>query len=243
MLVKKLFAIVMVMMMIFGMVGCSKGGVTQEAYDSLQEEFNTSNAENTELQAENDKLTAEKTELQTKVDTLTTENEALKAQAETTKAVEEEPVLETMTSSELEAKLLEQPMYVVSTDYLIQSEEYKSLYPDMLSAVIKNNSGSDVKNAVIAFVAWDENSFPVKIVGQFDFDEGSYVKTVDFGDVNMVDGSTYGEDMGMSLNEKCDNIKTIKAITMQYTDFDGNTWENPYYNTWVDMYEDKQLKD
>lgn len=237
---KRSIVILMVMLMAFGMVGCSKGEGTQTDNNAIQSELETAKALNTELQTKNASLIAENKELKNEVDTLTAENGTLKAKAEPTVAAEEVSG-ETMTYSELDTKLLEQPMYVDSSDYIVQSEDYKSLYPDMLNAVIKNNSGTDVKTATVAFVAWDENNFPVKIAGQFDFNDGNYVKKCEFDDVNMVDGSTYGEDMGFSLNEQCDNIKIFKVIVMGYTDFDGNEWENPYYDTWVSTYENKKL--
>lgn len=146
-----------------------------------------------------------------------------------------------MTADELEAALLEQPMYVESTSYLVQSEEYKTLYPDLLQATIKNNSGTDIKNAVLSYAAWDANGFPIKIIPQFSFDGGSYVVSCNLEDVNMVDGATYGQDKGMTLSDDMDNIETFKVIVKSYEDFDGNTWENPCYNDWVNMYSNKKL--
>jgi len=225
---RKLITIMLSLMLILSMAGCSKGTATQEDYDALQTKLDTA--------------TKKSNALQTQVDTLSEENEKLKEQVASTETAKEEPVKENITNKELEKKLLEQPMYVASTEYLVQSEDLKALYPDMLNAVIKNTSGADVKNAQVAFVAWDENNFPVKIKGQYDFDDGSYVRECDFGDVNMVDGSTFGEDQGLSLSSDINNIKTIKAIVFEYTDFDGNKWENPYYRTWKSLYENKKTE-
>ena len=145
-----------------------------------------------------------------------------------------------MTSEELEKALLEEPMYVEKTDYIVQSPQYKALYPDMLQAVIKNNSGTDVKNAVVAFVAWDSNGFPVKIEGQYSLGQGSYVAKCNYPDANMVNGAIYGQDGGYSLAET-NNIATFKAIVVSYDDFDGNTWNNPYYDTWETLYANQKL--
>lgn len=148
-----------------------------------------------------------------------------------------------ITSLELDAALLEQPMYVEKADYIVQDEKYKVLYPDMLQAIIKNNSGTDVKNAVIAFAAWDANGFPVKIKTAHSLRDGNYVVECNYGDVNMVDGSTYGSESGLPLDSDTDNIATFKAIVVNYDDFDGNTWENPHYDTWIEMYSDKKLSE
>lgn len=149
---------------------------------------------------------------------------------------------QSISATELEQLLLQQPMYVLRTEYIIQDDTYKALYPDMLSAVIYNNSQSNIKNAHVAFVAWDANNFPIKIVGEYDYNDGYYIQEVDFGDVNMIPGSTFGENMGMTLDHNDQKpIATFKAIVIQYTDFDGNIWDNPYYETWRNLYEDKML--
>lgn len=151
-----------------------------------------------------------------------------------------EPKVE-VTPEELDALLLEQPMYVESTKYIIQSGRYKTLYPDMLQAVVKNNSGTDVKNTVVAFVAWDKNNFPVKIYSSGVDIHGAYIKSCSYNDVNMPDGTSYGSQSGFAIDAKESDIATFKAIVVSYDDFDGNTWENPYYDAWVELYEDKKL--
>ncbi len=148
---------------------------------------------------------------------------------------------ENLTAEELDAALLEQPMYVESTKYVVQDDRFKALYPDMLQAIVKNNSGTDVKNIVIAFVAWDKNNFPVKIYNSGVDIDGAYVKRCKFENANVVDGATCGSGKGYAIDEKS-GIATFKAIVVSYDDFDGNTWENPYFAMWVDMYSDKVLK-
>ena len=145
-----------------------------------------------------------------------------------------------MTAAELESKLSTQPITIVKTKYLVQDEQHKSLYPDMLQAVIKNNTSKEIKNAIVAFAAWDENNLPVKIEGQFDVGSGSYIKKVDYGDVNLVAGATFGEDKGYEINENC-KIKSFKAIVVSYEAFDGESWENPYYEAFCSLYEGKKL--
>lgn len=226
---KRIFLVFSISLAIWGLAGCTQkpsspeATISQEDYDALKGQIEELKSKNTELQQQIDKLTAE--------------NESLKAEPTATPA----PEVENLTGDELEAALAEQPVYVLSTDYLVQSDEYKALYPDMLNAVIMNNSETEVKNVIVSFAAWDKNYLPVKIIGQYDFDEGKYIRECDFGDVNMVSGSTFGEDKGMSLNQDSDNIKFIKAIVKEYTDFDGNKWDNPYYDAWVSIYENKKL--
>lgn len=49
----------------------------------------------------------------------------------------------TMGIAEFEQLLSEQPLAVVKTEYIVQDEQYKLLYPDMLQAVIQNNTPED----------------------------------------------------------------------------------------------------
>lgn len=124
---------------------------------------------------------------------------------------------------------------------LVQSEEYKSLYPDVLQAILVNNTQSDIKDVVVAFVAWDENDLPVLIKGQFDYNPASYIRRASYAGINMVPGSTYGENTGMRLDESIRGIVTVKAIVVSYVTFDGETWENPEFAQFIEEYEGKKL--
>lgn len=162
---------------------------------------------------------------------------------ETTETAEPEETTESsaaMSAEKLEAELAEQPVVIVRTEYAVQSEDLKALYPDMLQAVIQNNSEEDVKSVVIAFVAWDENNLPVKIRGQFDFTGGDYVKKVNFDEANLVPGGVGGEDKGYFLEEEND-IQTFKAIIVSYETFDGQEWYNPCYDDFYELYAGKKL--
>ncbi|BAK81150.1 hypothetical protein RATSFB_0588 [Candidatus Arthromitus sp. SFB-rat-Yit] len=142
-----------------------------------------------------------------------------------------------MTSAELDEALNNQPVKIIKTEYI--SQDKKFLQPDLLSAVFQNDSGTDIKNAVLGFVAWDANNFPVKIKSKYDFTDGEYFKRVNCNDVNLVNGTSYGENSGLSIDN--DNIAKFKPIVISYTDFDGNTWENPLLEEFKKMYVDKKL--
>lgn len=47
----------------------------------------------------------------------------------------------------------------------------------------------------------DSNNLPVKIKGQMDFTDGSYVKQVNFTDINLVPGASYGADQGYGVDD------------------------------------------
>ena len=129
---------------------------------------------------------------------------------------------------------------IIKTEYVVQDEKYKSLYPDMLQVVLQNNTTEDIKNAVVAFVAWDKNNLHVKIEGQLDFDGGSYVKKVNYSDINLAGGDTFGENNGFSLGKNCE-IETFKAVVVSYETFAGEIWENPFYDDFCTLYEGQKL--
>lgn len=151
-----------------------------------------------------------------------------------------EKAKEFITEEELNTELNNQPMIVVSTEYIVQDLEFKALYPDVLNAIIQNKSGTDIKNLVIGFVAWDKNNFPVKIQGQYDYNGGDYYTEVNCSDVNMINNATFGEGGGLMLSEN-NKISKFKAIVVSYIDFDGNTWNNPLIDDFKALYVDKKL--
>lgn len=148
--------------------------------------------------------------------------------------------VENASTGELDAALASQPVFVSSTKYVVQNEQYKALYPDMLQAILQNNSEEDIRDAVIAFVAWDSNGLPVKIKGSMSFTEPSYVALVSFDNINMVPGGSYGDTSGYSVDENC-GIASFKAIVVSYTNFEDKKWENPNYKEFCDLYEGKRL--
>lgn len=156
-------------------------------------------------------------------------------------AKETEPSVETMGQEAFDKLLMELPVSIVKTKYTVQDEKYKSLYPDLLQAVLQNNTDEDIKSAVIAFVAWDKNGLPVKITGYLSFGGGSYVNEVQYGDINLAAGSTYGDESGLQLDDSTKDIDTFKAVVVSYETFEGNTWENPYYDAFCKLYGEKKL--
>lgn len=144
------------------------------------------------------------------------------------------------SEEELNQKLSQQDIVIESTKYVVQDEEYKTLYPDALSVIIKNNTQKDIKDVVIGYVAWDENNLPVKIKGNMDFSEPEYFTKVNANDINLASGKIAGEGMGYEIDSSM-KIKIFKAIPVSYTTFEGEKWSNPYENAFREMYEGKKL--
>ncbi|MBR4951229.1 MAG: hypothetical protein IKZ23_04665 [Clostridia bacterium] len=147
------------------------------------------------------------------------------------------------TVSDLESSLSKHDVKVISTNYLVQSEDNKILAPDMLQCIIQNNSGYTIKDAVIAFVAWDEYNYPVKIKGRLSIAGESYVSQCEYEDINIMPGQRFGDEHGLALSHDCSNIKKFKAIVVSYEATDGTKWENPLYEKWVRLYENQKYID
>lgn len=144
-----------------------------------------------------------------------------------------------ITAGELDDLCSSVPLPVVKQYYSVDSLDFKSLYPDILNAVVQNNSNDDIKNMVIAFFAWDKNNLPVLLKsssGLF----GSYQKNISYSGINLVPGGTYGESNGFGVTTGL-GIITFRSIVVSYETFDGTTWENPYLDYFVEMYSGKKL--
>ena len=143
----------------------------------------------------------------------------------------------------LDAAYKEQPLYVKTAKLTAQTKDssLKNLYPDMLQAIIYNNTTEDLKSAVVAFVAWDKNNLPVKIEEYLSIvDKSSYLVRVNFSEINLVAGASYGDKSGYKIDNGAD-IEKVKAIVVSYETFEGETWKNPYYDDFVKLYEGKKL--
>jgi len=178
-------------------------------------------------------------QLQYLIDAALAEQEARKASGAD---ANEEGAGADVAAGQIEAEISAQPVYVTGASLIVQSDEYKGLYPDLLQATIINNSQDDVKDALIAFMAWDSNNLPVLIKGQFDFNAATYVRQVNYTGVNMVPRGTFGDNFGMKLDSSVENIATVKAIVVSYETFDGKTWTNPLYDQYVEQYAGKKLQ-
>ena len=143
-----------------------------------------------------------------------------------------------LTPDALDELMKTQPLYVASTEYVVQSNEWKTLYPDMLQAVIYNAGEDSIKNAVVAFVAWDQNNLPVNIFSSGIDIEGNYLPQVNYSNINLVPGNSYGSDSGFEIDES-NNIAQFKACVVSYETFDGTTYENPYFKLFEEMYKEK----
>lgn len=146
---------------------------------------------------------------------------------------------ETTPGETTDEALANQPLVATNPQFVVQSDEYKALYPDQLRAVLVNNSDDDIKDAVVTFMGWDANGLPVFITMQMDFNPNVYAKKANYKGVNLVPGGTCS--ISLDLNEKVGVVSTVKVIVASYETFDGTTWTNPYYDEYIEQYAGKKL--
>lgn len=140
--------------------------------------------------------------------------------------------------AELDKLVSDLDFKVISTEHVKQSDNDsdKDLYPDALQAVVRNDTKDEIKSAELVLVGWDSNDQPVKIREFISPRNNSYLLSCSLGSMNLIPGTTFGENMGMEIDKNC-HIAKFKAYAMSYETFDGNKWENPYKQVIEKMYE------
>ena len=134
---------------------------------------------------------------------------------------------------------------VESAKIVVQDEELKSLYPDMIYVIVKYyGTNATIKNLEIAYLAFDKGGYPIKIVGQLSFSDGDYEVYARAEDVNLEVGQKYGENNGYTLDEACGKrIKYVMACVVKADLYNDQVWENPLYDAWSTTFKDKPLPD
>lgn len=134
-----------------------------------------------------------------------------------------------------------QLIVVESCKIISQHTSLKILYPDMIQVIVKNKSKKTIKDMVVSCLAYDNNNYPLKIKSKFDFSGSDYELIGNADNVNIVAGAKFGQESGWELDEKHGISKSI-ACVKNVTFYDNTTWENPYYEYWIEQYKEKPLK-
>lgn len=133
----------------------------------------------------------------------------------------------------------DEKMKIIKSNQLISIESakvfeqdpvYKSLYPDMLQAIVKNNSDKQIKSLVINFVGYDKNGKSVKLKTPTGI-ESSYFYTGLVNDISIPAGGTFGSDAGFEIAANHGVVK-VEACISTATFTDGSRWRNEYFKTW-----------
>ncbi|MBQ9742066.1 MAG: hypothetical protein IJV88_00125 [Ruminococcus sp.] len=149
---------------------------------------------------------------------------------------------ERVTVEEIDALQYTQDVFVQSVKYAVQDTENKKDNPDMLQAVITNNSDEVIDEAVVSFVAWDDEMEAVELNEDAETEEGEYVRGVSYKNMELQPQGTYGKDSGIAVEED-EDIVLFKAVVEYYTTEDGETITNPYADDWKTFYAGQDYDD
>ena len=144
----------------------------------------------------------------------------------------------------MQALIQSEDVYATAASVYMNSETEEVF----LTANIKNNSEEKIGDVTIAFVVWDADGNPVLIKSASGRTEDSYVKGVGMGDIEISAGEEWLGDTeddvyGLRLDPEQTNIAYVEAIVVSYTSQSGEEWENPFYYSWRNAFEGKQLED
>ena len=153
--------------------------------------------------------------------------------------VKENTVVKQSVTEEGFDKLLETlPLAVTKTEYVKASGEDGKT--DYISVVLKNNTDADIKEASVAFVAWDENGLPVTFMPKDELGGEKYLNVSEFKQINMIGEETIVKEEGLVLPEG-HRVFSCKAIAVRFETFDGEVWENPYFEQFGNIYGGKAI--
>lgn len=134
-----------------------------------------------------------------------------------------------------------QEVTVESARIYVQHPNYKSLYPDSIEVIIKNNTNKTIKNYSISILAYDSNNYPLKVQTQYNFGRATYEFIGLAENANIIAGATGGKDYGWALEEE-HKISKLLALVKEVEYYDGSKWENPYYEYWLEQHKEKPLE-
>lgn len=122
---------------------------------------------------------------------------------------------------------------------VISAKGHKEWYSDTISGVqviVKNNTKKVVKSYNVSVLAYDKSGYPLKI------DYKSYEKLFESEGANIQPGETHGKDSYGDIYYEKEKISSALACVKQVEYYDGTTWENPYYEYWIEQYKEKPLE-
>lgn len=122
---------------------------------------------------------------------------------------------------------------------VISAEKHKEWYSDTVSGatvIVKNNTNKVVKSYIVSVLAYDKSGYPLKI------EYKNYEKIFNYDGANIQPGATHGKDHYGSIYHEEEKISKVLACVKQVEYYDGTTWENPYYEYWIEQYKEKPIE-
>ena len=112
----------------------------------------------------------------------------------------------------------------------------------ILLADVKNDKYiGDISDIVISFATWDSNGKFIIIKSKNNPTNTYEEFTIDLGeDTKVKAGETWEADLGLYLDDSCEEVKFVKAAIVSYK-IEEKYYENEYYIGWKDVYLGKTL--
>lgn len=112
------------------------------------------------------------------------------------------------------------------------NSELKSLYKDQIQMKIKNNFNKIIESFDICFIAYDKNYNPIVIHTESNYNKNFFI-ICSAQNVNIMPNSSWGDD---SMGWNIDNSENISYVTGEIKNIkfsDGELWNNPLYDVWL----------
>lgn len=112
----------------------------------------------------------------------------------------------------------------------------------MLTADIKNSGTDAISEVILCFAVWDANGASMPIKSARNPENTIYEFQMNVVDVTVAAGETWSQNMGIYLAEECAEIGFVRA-TVVSCKIGDTVYENPHYDTWKEIYLEKNLED
>ena len=130
---------------------------------------------------------------------------------------------------------LENPMILMPKKKIADKVDYAMIRIESF----KNDSDQVVDNATFVIAGWDKNGVQIPVYGYKHVGEldGGLIE-ITFKKLNLAPGEVAGPEkllgpIGLSDNA---DVKKIRVICKKVTFENGDVWDNPYYQDWVNKY-------
>lgn len=151
-----------------------------------------------------------------------------------------------MTRDDVDQVLVSQEVTLDNIKKEVYSDAYKALYPDAIAMTITNHSDKVIKYVNMQVCSWDSNGYPVATKLAYDFSgSNNDFAQMYLDDANLEPGKTWDSDQknwvwNLDFNTS-PNIASIRGCITSVGYMDGTTWNNPYAEAWLKLYENQQL--
>ena len=122
---------------------------------------------------------------------------------------------------------------------VLSATKHKEWYSDTLSGIrviVQNNTEKVVKSYIVSVLAYDSSNYPLKI------EYNDYEKIFKSDGANIQAGATHGKDNYCDIYYEVEKISSALTCVKEVEYYDGSTWENPYYEYWLEEYKEKPLQ-